>query len=78
MGDDISGDRCPFYRLLEKQNSRRADKPIRIPYCEHPRHSPFGKGMVERGVGGGQLQCGGSLRACPLAIVWSDGLDGCD
>ncbi len=70
MGDYMISDRCPYYLTHETVDSRGEE--IGIPYCNHPKHSPLGHRMVDRGVNGKQLQCGGSLSKCPIAVYWHD------
>ena len=70
MGNYMMGDKCPYYLTHETTNSRGTE--LEIPYCSHPKHSPLGYRMVERGVNGKQLECGGSMRKCPIAVFWHD------
>jgi len=72
MGGYMRSEKCPYFRIHERARKQSFETKVAVPYCAHPKHSPYGKGMVMRGVNGGHLECGGSLRKCPIAVVWQD------
>jgi hypothetical protein len=68
---------CPYYKYQTQSiqrnpisSSRQPQKPehTKIPWCEHPKHSPVSKVIATTALGGAnQLNCGGDRNKCPLA-----------
>lgn len=77
-------DECPFYEVETKAHESRqirADRQrdiqiARIPWCDHPNHSPVDHKTATRVIGGGRLlKCGGDLTKCPLSAAEFEDVD---